>query len=416
MYCLFRKIRACLLHRTNKLFLLFFITAFSVFAQDDARLYNEIVSQIDDSGIFDEQLCLRLLDATGNNKARQAMFVNKLRSHYCETYFKSNSQRIIPLEMFCNDYFGKNARLGYFIFLTTREIFNPFTQSEFEYFADIAKKSDNTNNYGELNYAVDLYNGLILYAKSHLDKSDYADVAKYLTRALSYKDSDIHYEKLKNSLVKTHMYETLFENELYRYYDRKDGSIKDELANYLLYKKITNPKYSFKEYCNIIKSQLFDKIHMSFQISPANNPVFLLQNSSGSSISLDLSKDSPASNQNRLFVFFSVTCGNCIKEMNVLSEMTSYLAEKNIVITAVYTMYNHRETAVTELQSFNDKHHYPFEKFADEHNKIYEFFDFNHVPYLVFYNGNTHTFVKGSFEHYGNIRGKFEYLINKLYN
>ena len=336
------------------------------------------------------------------------MLYSKLRTHYCEKYLSVHDTSLAEVESLLSSYFPFDNRLGYFIFCTERQLFNAYTASEFDYFSknEVADKSE----YDNQRYAVDLYSGLHRY-KHNCDpnnaedyKKQYSYCAELLDKALTYKPNDSLNDILDDCLHRSGNFERLFWLKAYRHYDREDDNILKTAQLYLLYRKIKHPPHSFAQLCQNIKNEVLSDTVKRFIVSAecpnaANctvtdidgHPITLLQN-----------------NNNTIVLFFSVTCHNCINEMNTLSKMAEKLSDKHINVVGVYTMYNNPQTASDELKTFQTKHLYPFPTFLDTNrSNISSQYGISSVPSILLLRDDGTPVGIGSFSHYGHLSEKF---------
>ena len=133
----------------------------------------------------------------------------------------------------------------------------------------------------------------------------------------------------------------------------------------------------------------------------------------GQSVSLIQSKPHSQNTNNTIVLFFSVTCHNCIDEMNMLSKMTDELQQRNINIVGIYTMFNNPQTAYDELQAFQTAHNYLFPTFIDPNrSSISSRYDITSVPSIMLVRDDGSLAGLGSLNHYGHLQEKFSALFS----
>ena len=383
-------------------------------AQTQMQQLNAMLTQMSTDGSFDTDKFDKI--AASAPAQQQFLIYAKLRTYYCERYLTADSMPISDIENIINSYFTFDNRLGYFTFCTERQLFNVYTASEFEYFS---KNADDKSEYDNLHYALDLYNGLYRYkhncAKNNakVSKEDYSYSAELLDKALSYKPNDTLNDILDDCLHKSGNFERLFWITAYRHYDRENDNILKTAQLYLLYRKIKHPSNSFAQLCQNIKTEVLSDTVNRFTVSkdPTSEVDLTVIDIKGQTV--PLINSAPQKNKSSTIVlFFSVTCHNCIDEMNTLSKMADDLRQRNIGIVGVYTMFNNPQTAADELKSFQTTYNYLFPTYLDPNrSSISSRYGITSVPSMVLMGSDGTVRGIGSFSHYGHLADKFRALL-----
>ncbi len=340
------------------------------------------------------------------------MLYSKLRTHYCEKYLSFHDGSLPEVESLLSSYFTFDNRLGYFIFCTERQMFNTYTASEFEYFS---KNADDKSEYDDLHYALDLYNGLYRYKhncaknNANVSKEEYSYSAELLDKALSYKPNDNLNDILDDCLHRSGNFERLFWLTAYRHYDRENDNILKTAQLYLLYRKIKHPSNSFAQLCQNIKNKVLSDTVNRFAVSKDTPSAADLTVIDIKGQTVPLINSAPQKNiSSTIVLFFSVTCHNCIDEMNTLSKMADDLQQRNINIVGVYTMFNNPQTAADELNSFQTTHNYLFPTYLDPNrSNISSQYGITSVPSILLLRDDGTPIGVGSFKHYGHLSEKF---------
>ena len=384
--------------------------AFSMCGQTSLQSLNVLLSDMTKTSSFDTvQFSTIVSDLS---EQQRFMIYAKLRSHYCENYL-THGQPIPAIEALLNDYFSFDNRLGYFIFCTERQLFNTYTDAEFDFFSKNVDKSE----YNDQQYVLDLYNGLKLYKHNcahNASSAEYALCADYLDTALTFRPNDTLYPVLTDCLSKSQRYERLFYLECYRQYDRNNGNLLKTAQLYLLYRKIKHPTQSFAQLCQTVKDDVLSDTVKRFAISQEMNNIPTAANLTA--LDRDGQPVTLIQNQNNTIVlFFSVTCHNCIDEMNTLSKMLNQLNQRHINVIGIYTMYSNTQTAQEELRAFQAKHNYPFITLIDpQRSNISSKYGITSVPSILLLRDDGTPIGIGSFSHYGHLTEKFSSILTSF--
>jgi peroxiredoxin len=218
---------------------------------------------------------------------------------------------------------------------------------------------------------------------------------------------------LDDCLHRSGNFERLFWLTAYRHYDRENDNILKTAQWYLLYRKIKHPN-SFAQLCQKIKTEVLSDMINRFAVSkdtPSAADLTVID-IKGQTVPL-INSASQKNKSSTIVLFFSVTCHNCIDEMNTLSKMSADLRQRNINIVGIYTMFNNPQTVVDELKSFQTAHNYPFPTFIDPNrSSISSRYGITSVPSIMFVRDDGSLAGLGSLNHYGHLHEKFSALFS----